>query len=80
MLFGEIVAVYCEARTEHTDVLCGQAAEFYYLTCNLAVCKLTIQPLKTEFVPNKLALTSPTSGGRSVGIVRSRTKATELVS
>jgi hypothetical protein len=27
-----------------------------------------------------LALTSPTSGGRSVGIVRSRTKATELVS
>jgi hypothetical protein len=26
-----------------------------------------------------MALTSPTSGGRSVGIVRSRTKATELV-
>jgi hypothetical protein len=29
--------------------------------------------------PKKLALTSPTSGGRSVGIVRSRTKATELL-
>jgi hypothetical protein len=28
----------------------------------------------------KFALTSPTSGGRSVGIVRSRTQATELVS
>jgi hypothetical protein len=28
--------------------------------------------------PQKLALTSPTSGGRSVGIVRSRTKATEF--
>jgi hypothetical protein len=28
--------------------------------------------------PQKLALTLPTSGGRSVGIVRSRTKATEL--
>jgi hypothetical protein len=28
----------------------------------------------------KLALSSPTSGGRSVGIVRSRTKATELLS
>jgi hypothetical protein len=28
--------------------------------------------------PQKLALTSPTGGGRSVGIVRSRTKATEL--
>jgi hypothetical protein len=27
--------------------------------------------------PQKLALTSPTSGGRSVGIVRLRTKATE---
>jgi hypothetical protein len=29
--------------------------------------------------PQKFAPTSPTSGGRSVGIVRSRTKATELV-
>jgi hypothetical protein len=29
--------------------------------------------------PQKLALTKPTSGGRSVGIVRSRTQATELV-
>jgi hypothetical protein len=28
--------------------------------------------------PQKLALTSPTSGGRSVGIFRSRTEATEL--
>jgi hypothetical protein len=28
--------------------------------------------------PQKSALTSPTSGGRSVGIVRSRTQATEL--
>jgi hypothetical protein len=28
--------------------------------------------------PQKLALTSPTSSGRSVGIVRSRTKATEF--
>jgi hypothetical protein len=28
--------------------------------------------------PQKLALTSPTSGGRSVGIVRSRTHATEI--
>jgi hypothetical protein len=28
--------------------------------------------------PQKLALTSPTSGGRSVGIVRSRTQITEF--
>jgi hypothetical protein len=30
--------------------------------------------------PQKLTLTSPTSGGRSIGIVLSRTKAMELVS
>jgi hypothetical protein len=34
----------------------------------------------TPLYPQKLALTSPTSGGRLVGIVRSLTKATELVS
>jgi hypothetical protein len=34
----------------------------------------------TPHYPKKLALTSPTSEGRSVGIVRSRTKATELFS
>jgi hypothetical protein len=31
MLFGEAVAVYCENRTEHTDTLCGQNAEFWYV-------------------------------------------------
>ena len=33
----------------------------------------------TPLYPQKLALTSPTGGGRSVGIVRSRTKAMDLV-
>jgi hypothetical protein len=33
----------------------------------------------TPLYPQKLALTWPTSGGRSAGIVRSRTKATELL-
>jgi len=33
----------------------------------------------TPLYPQKLTLTSPTGGGRSVGIVRSRTKATEFV-
>jgi len=33
----------------------------------------------TPLYPQKLALTSPTGGGRSVGIVRLRTKATEYV-
>ena len=32
----------------------------------------------TPLYPQKLALTSPTGGVRSVGIVRSRTKATEF--
>ena len=31
----------------------------------------------TPLYPQKLALTSPTGGGRSVGMVRSRTKVTE---
>jgi hypothetical protein len=33
---------------------------------------------RDNLYPKKLALTSPTSGGRSVGIVRSWTKATEF--
>ena len=33
----------------------------------------------TPLYPQKLTLTSPTGGGRSVGIVRVRTKATEFV-
>ena len=37
-------------------------------------CADHVTPLYTQ----KLALTSPTGGGRSVGIVRSRTKATEF--
>jgi len=32
----------------------------------------------TPLYPQKLALTLPTGGGRSVGIVRMRTKATEF--
>jgi hypothetical protein len=34
---------------------------------------------RNTLYPQKLALTSPTSGGRSVRIVRSRTQATEFV-
>jgi hypothetical protein len=33
---------------------------------------------RNTLYPHKLAPTSPTSGGRSVGIVRSRTQATEF--
>jgi hypothetical protein len=41
--------------------------------------KDTLCLLQNTLYPQKLALTSPTSGGHSVGIVRLRTKARELV-
>jgi hypothetical protein len=31
MLFRDIIAVYCENHTEHTNTLCGQNAEFLYV-------------------------------------------------
>jgi hypothetical protein len=31
MLFREAIAVYCENHKEHTDTLCGQNAEFWYV-------------------------------------------------
>jgi hypothetical protein len=31
MLFEETVAVCCENHTEHTDTLCEQNAEFWYV-------------------------------------------------
>jgi hypothetical protein len=47
----------------------------YYLTAVGIRCADHVTPL----YPQKLALTSPAGGGRSVGIVRSRTKATEFM-
>jgi len=41
------------------------------LLCYIILCYVILYP-------QKLALTSPTGGGRSVGIVRVRTKATEF--
>jgi hypothetical protein len=31
ILFRETVAVYCENHTEHTDTLCAQNVEFWYV-------------------------------------------------
>jgi hypothetical protein len=47
----------------------------YLLTIIIA---LDFEIVRESLYPQKLALTSPTSDGRSVGIVRSRTKATEF--
>jgi hypothetical protein len=41
-------------------------------------CRIRRADYATLLYPQKLALTSPTNGGRSVGIVRSRTHATEF--
>jgi hypothetical protein len=30
MLFGEIIAVYCEIHMEHINAMRGQSAGFYY--------------------------------------------------
>jgi hypothetical protein len=45
---------------------------YWFVRFDAVVCSHT-------FYPEKLALTSPTNGGRSVGIVRSRTQATEFI-
>jgi predicted Zn-dependent protease with MMP-like domain len=48
MLFREIIAVYCEYHTEHTNTLCGQNAEFSsYLAGNI---------LRVATKPNRLML------------------------
>jgi hypothetical protein len=46
MLFSEIIAVYCENHTEHTDTLCGQNAEFSpYLIGNTLRLRYKAQPV-----------------------------------
>jgi hypothetical protein len=47
-----------------------------FMFCMLLFHSVILQ--RDTFYPQKLALTSSTSGGRSVGIVRLRTKATEF--
>jgi hypothetical protein len=46
-------------------------------TCRVDSSGVLLKPV-LAFYPQKLALTSPTSGGRAVGLVRSRTQATEF--
>jgi len=52
-----------------------------YSNTSKCVCSEAVYSVSAVYVciyPQKLALTSPTGGGRSVGLVRLRTKATEL--
>jgi hypothetical protein len=74
--------VFCVlTRKMHRHLNCH--FHYKYTTVKLdLVCLFTIKTLfmehATPFYPQKLALTSPTSSGRSIGIVCSRTKSTEL--
>jgi hypothetical protein len=34
-LFRETVAVYCENHTEHTNTMCGQNAEFWFVVVHI---------------------------------------------
>jgi hypothetical protein len=46
MLFREMIAVYCENHTEHTNTLCGQNAEFSScLTGNTLRLRYKAQPV-----------------------------------
>ena len=65
---------------KRASVLC-----YTYIACIACLIKQRLTAVGTRcadhvtpLYPQKLALTSPTGGGRSVGIVRSRTKATEF--
>jgi hypothetical protein len=53
---------------------------YHLINCCFHEVRSAALTMRPSLYPQKLALTSPTSGGRSVGIVRSRTIATELVS
>jgi hypothetical protein len=72
-----LLHIYCEEKI--FPFLCGLVLfQRGFWFCLLFFVLLFI--IYLCFYPQKLALTSPTSSGRSVGIVHSQTKATELVS
>jgi hypothetical protein len=60
MLFGETVAIYCENHTEHTDTLCGQNAEFWYVN-SVRTSQETHYVSTTK--PNRLMLFGETVAG-----------------
>jgi hypothetical protein len=61
-----------EYETEEICSVCIEAAYVRYAVGNLRA------DYPTHLYPQKLALTSPTSSSRSVGVVRSLTQATEF--
>jgi hypothetical protein len=60
------------------EELLGRKSSGSILETENTVVGIRYADCATLSILRKLVLTSPTSGGRSVGIVRSRTKATEF--
>jgi lipopolysaccharide/colanic/teichoic acid biosynthesis glycosyltransferase len=57
------------------DIVVNKGGLIFSLIIIIIIIIITIL---TSLYPQQLALTSPTSGGRSVGIVRSRTDSTDF--
>jgi hypothetical protein len=66
----ELVILY---RTE-----CSNSKELIQSSRDVTVKQFAMNERRGTLYPQKLAITSPTSGGRSIGIVRSRTQTMEF--
>jgi hypothetical protein len=79
-IFWEVVGlerVHSASWVQLRSYLEEKVAAPVYKTENTAV-GIRHADYETSLYPQKLALTSPTNGGRSVSIIRSRTQATEF--
>jgi hypothetical protein len=79
-IFWEIVGLErCPLSLVSTlEELLERKSNDFSLEYEITVVRICRADHATSLYPQKLALTSPTSGGHSVGIVRSRTKPMEL--
>jgi hypothetical protein len=82
VIFGVSATCAC-ASIQHANQL--QLVQLHYINLKYINIKTESTAVgirradyATPLYPQKLALTTPTSGGRSIGIVLSRTKATEF--
>jgi hypothetical protein len=62
-----------------TEVLLERISSGFCLETEITIVRVRRADYAKPLYLQKLELTSPTSGGRSVGIIRSLTKATEVL-